>query len=418
MQNFRWATGSCNKGPYLPPLGPFRMDPRPPRFGDFGDRNWEGGGGGGGSYKKDNRDRKEKDDRATLKELEEIGLRKERERKNEEKISSKRKQGKSGGPYPGSPEGSSGNRNDKDKDKRKDAKSPSVEDADVSIEQIKKDYTVVQHPATLIPLGICAVAVLISIAGGGLPALAFAGGAGVVGFGSAAWRLIKRGNYLDEKTQQLLVSQAERRKREAERKLVELRQTIFQGFSDIGSKEGLKELSELIQEYGELIGVLARLPEGADVVKLVSAERISQLARDTYHQGLLALHRAWETMREVESANRHNLELEVTNFETEIARLEKSPLQTEMLAIKRQRLELTRQRLDKINQQAIMIEKLLQQSDKCEGELHQTRLDVIALSNEGSGEKADEVMQRLQNVIQTAIAVQEELNKVNRSLGA
>lgn len=290
---------------------------------------------------------------------------------------------------------------------------------EVDIDKVKKDYTVLQHPTTLIPIAIGVVSsIFLVVVGGGVPALVVAGGSGLVGLGAMVWRMLGRGKYIDEKTKELLLSQAEKRKREEEQRIVELRGAILRGFTEIGSKEGLKELGELVSEYEDLVAVLHRIPQGADVAKLISIERIKQLAIDTYHQGLLALHRAWETMREVESANRYSLEQEAAAFEKEVARLERAEPQSELLVIERESLARTKQRLGKINQQALMIKKLLAQSDKCEAELQQTRLDVIVLSNEGSGEKADEVMKRLQDAIDTAIAVQEELTKFNRGLSA
>jgi hypothetical protein len=258
----------------------------------------------------------------------------------------------------------------------------------------------------------------LALATGGAGAVAVAAGAGAVGLGALAWRLSRRGKYIDKKTQELLLAQEEKRKREEEKNLVDLRESIFRGFNEIGSKDGLKELRELESEHKELIAVLHRIPEGADIAKLVSIGRIEQLAKDTYRQGLLALHRVWETMREVEPANRYSLEGNVEVLGKEIERLERSPAkdQQDLLKIKRERLASARERLDKINQQAIMVEKLLQQSDQCEAKLHQARLGVIELLNEGSGEKAEEVAQLLQNAIDTAKRVQEELKRFDQGI--
>ena len=71
-----------------------------------------------------------------------------------------------------------------------------------------------------------------------------------------------------------------------------------------------------------------------------------------------------------------------------------------------------RQRLDLVDQQRLRLQQLLQQSDRCEGALQQTRIELASLKADASSGSVDSVLETLQKTIDQAKAIQEEMRKL------
>lgn len=271
-----------------------------------------------------------------------------------------------------------------------------------------------ERPLTAYPLTVAVLAglYLVFIApflGGVIVAVAFGAGFALAGFSSFFWKWLITGKYfLEQSGKELLSLQAQAKEAEIAHQLEDKINRLKEGFYLIGSKEGSKELEELIEEYQQLMGCLQTLGDS----EIISVSQITQLAVSTFQQGLAVLASALEIMKGVNLADITALEAEISELEKEIGRLQKALPQNPLIPIKEGTLASHKERLEKMQSQQLGVAKLLAQSDRCEAVLCQTRLDMNVLRIEQTAEQGNAVIDRLQRVILLAKQVQEELKKI------
>ena len=278
---------------------------------------------------------------------------------------------------------------------------------------LKKDA--IEHPTTSFPLVIAVLSVIYlfffaPFIGGGLAAFVVAIASGLTAVFSGGWRwFIKGKKYLEQKTRELADLQEEERKELVTTDLVTKKTKLESGFGQISCEEGLKELRELTNEYRELLEFLSRGTES----RLISNDQIFGLASETYGQGLNMLSCALESLRVIRSAGIEGLAEEIADIEKEIERLRRQgPGQARMITIKEETLASHKERIAKAKELELNAARFFSQSDKCEAVLQQTRLDLNMLGVDESEEKAKQVTERLQRIIEFAKGVEQELRRV------
>jgi hypothetical protein len=269
-----------------------------------------------------------------------------------------------------------------------------------------------QHPLTKYPFVIAVVllgyAFLVApFFGGFLPTFALGVGAGMGSLGNLWWRLSHINPEFERRVQALAEHQSQERQQAETARREELRSRLEAGFLKLGSPEGAKALVELVNEYKGLEQLLADSREDM----LLSVARVRGLARETYDQGLNVLSCALDLMRAVQSSNQEGLRAAIVELEGEILSLKREGGLEELIKIKEATEASHRERLKRLEGQNLRIAELLHQSDNCEGVLLTTRLDLVKLRADRSEEGVNEVMQRLQRIIDMAIEVQEALKR-------
>ena len=230
----------------------------------------------------------------------------------------------------------------------------------------------VQHPATLLPLAAAVLSVLYlalvaPIIGGELWAmvlLVISGIGTAVGF---VWRYVLR--YTEgygKRTRELIDLLEQERARLEQAEMGQRRETLRAGFSSIGSTEGLKALTELVNEYEQLHPDLGRQRD----TDPLSMPIVHALAGETYRQGLSVLSEALELMRAVQTPGKERLERELAEMERDVETLKLDESQAGRLALKEDTLASHRQRLDMLDQIQLRLEGLLYQAGRCEASLH------------------------------------------------
>ena len=272
----------------------------------------------------------------------------------------------------------------------------------------------VQHPATLLPLAGFVMSVLYlmlvsPILGGGLPAMVLLAISGVLATAGFVWRYVLR--YTEEygkRARELMDLLDEERARLEKAEVGQLRDALQRGFSNVGSAEGLKALTQLVDEYEELQPALGH----KRVTDLPSTSLVPSLAGETYRQGLNVLSDALELMRAARTPDRERLEREITGLEREVEALEADESQAERLRIKEDTLASHRQRLGILEQLQLSVDQLLFQAGRCEASLHRTRIELAAIRIGSSETSVDSVTEALRRTIQQAKEVQDELRRL------
>ncbi len=274
--------------------------------------------------------------------------------------------------------------------------------------QLRRDA--MRHPATLIPLGLCILFIILAFTVlGPLLAIFLIIGSGVAATGAFFWRYSIRYNEEYTKRAQELMQQHDRETRDREQgDLEQSREDLQTGFSRVNSVEGLKALQELVHEYEQLQPVLGR---GKETDPLAIAH-IPALAEETYRRGLSVLAGCVDLMREIHSPNNEKLGEEAGELEREIEALKSDETQAERLKILETTLASHKERLDLVKEQRLRVDGLLQQSDSCEASLHRTRIELAALKADNVDASVNSVTQALQKTITQAKEVQEELKKL------
>ena len=183
--------------------------------------------------------------------------------------------------------------------------------------QLRRDA--MRHPATLIPLGLCILFIILAFTVlEPLLAIFLIIGSGVAAGGAFFWRYSIRYNEEYTKRAQELMQQHDRDTRDREQgDLEQSREDLQTGFSRVNSVEGLKALQELVHEYEQLQPVLGR---GKETDPLAIAH-IPALAEETYRRGLSVLAGCVDLMREIHSPNNEKLGEEAGELEREIEAL-------------------------------------------------------------------------------------------------
>jgi len=278
--------------------------------------------------------------------------------------------------------------------------------------QLRSDA--MQHPTTILALGVAVVSLiyllLVSpLLGGSLGALIVLICSAVMAAGSFFWRYsIRYTEAYAERVQELTNIQDHERSEIEQVELKELRNAVLSAFAALDSAEGRKAVEELAHEYEQLQAVAGR----EKVTDPLSIAHVSALAQETYRQGLGVLRHAFELMRAIDLSDRNRLEAEIPDLEKEIESLKRKEDEEALLKIREDTLASHKGRLDLMKEHQLHVEKLLYQSTSCEASLHRTRIELAALKAESAEVSVRAVTETLQQTIEQAKAVQEELRRL------
>jgi DNA-binding SARP family transcriptional activator len=272
-----------------------------------------------------------------------------------------------------------------------------------------------QAPSTAIPLAIAAMALIYWLlfgprAGwGGSFALAVLALAGLAAAVSFIWLYVIGFDRAYETKSHAALAQQQLVEQEHQQAGVEvLRSKLRDGFAAIAYTEGQYALKSLDYEYFELKAVLAR----QNARDPLAVAHLPALANETYLQGLSVLDDALELARSVSSPTNQRLEADLKDLEARIQTAKGKSGADEQIKLWRAKASSDRQRLDLIGQQRLRLQQLLQQADRCEGALQQTRIELASLKADASSVSVDAVLDTLQKTIDQAKAIQEEMRKL------
>lgn len=286
----------------------------------------------------------------------------------------------------------------------------------LSEKTIKKELRLnaIQHPTTLLPLTTSILSFIYlqffsPSFGGSLGAIIVLISSGVVAAGSFLWRYaIRYPREYSKQLQERMKLQEQRQRENEQAELQQLQKDLKKGFASINLTEGLKALKELVYEYEQLQLVLHQKKE----TDYLFAADVQELADKTFRQGLSVLVNAVELGRVIRSTDRRGLEAEIKKLEKEMKVLGKHGNRADQMKIKQATVNSHKERLEMINQQQLQIDKLLYQCDRCEASLQRTRLELAALTTEGSETGVSAVTDTLRQTIDQAREVQEELREL------
>jgi hypothetical protein len=251
-----------------------------------------------------------------------------------------------------------------------------------------------QHPATILPAALAAVAALWSAAIDLSPASLMAMlGCGFVG--AAAWVInyVGRGNTLAEQhVQTLRALRAEYERREVE--------ALALTCNSAGFLAGAKEVQELTTAYQKL----HRFLEEQTGQGSTSSERFRVLAEDTYRHGVALLHRALNLFRALQGVDVAALEQERQAWITQ----QEHEGPSESLA---RNIEAHTKRLDRYHRRQEELRALLAQLNELETALETAYLEVVDLVGQEAGGRLFEsgAAAHLQIAVEAARRVEQRL---------
>lgn len=270
-----------------------------------------------------------------------------------------------------------------------------------------------QYPSTIIPLFVAALAVMaIILEQLWLPTtvlwivtIAMLAAAA----GSFLWFYILR--YEEDRRshmQERIEYQVRVKKARELRALQELRETLRNGFTNIGSVEGEKALTRLANDFDQLRGLIKGWPHSS----LVSITQIQVLTEQTYRQGLNVLNSVLDLLMAIEASDKKGLAVDVQALETEIEDLIQDDAQIARLEIRRAMLSEIRGRLELLNVQELRAEEFLLKSSLIEGSLNRTRMELATLKVDSSESGVNSVTEALQKTIDQARNVLDEMREL------
>ena len=237
--------------------------------------------------------------------------------------------------------------------------------------QVRADA--VEHPATIVPLTAAAASAVylwgLAPAGSDAWAAALLAVTGVAGVGSLLWRLAywTAAEY-DKRTQEMLRVLGEKRSELEQAEVRQTRNALRRRFERIGSEEGRRALDGLVREYERLRSDLGDKRE-TDPMTLVP---VRALATESYRRGLDVLSSALELMRAADGPGPEDLVAELR----------------------------------------VRVDELLRQARRSETALHRTRIQLAAIRTGSSESSVGSVVRVLQETIDRAKEVQQELNRL------
>ena len=252
-----------------------------------------------------------------------------------------------------------------------------------------------QHPATILPAALAAVAALWSVAIDLSPASLMA----ALGFGfisAAAWVInyIGRGDKLVEQHIQMLRALRD----DYERREVEELGVVCQR---VGFRAGAKEAQELTEAYTKLHQFLVgqRTGQGHE-----SGERFRALAEETYRHGVAILQRALNLFQALQRVDVETLERERQDWIRQ--RQQEGP--SESLE---RNIEAHTKRLERYRQREEELRTLIAHLNELETALETAHLEVIDLVGQGVsvGPLASDAASHLERAVEAARRVEQRL---------
>jgi DNA-binding SARP family transcriptional activator len=297
------------------------------------------------------------------------------------------------------------------------AKTPKIPENALAPDNIRRAILSdsLQEASTAVSLAVAAMALIYwllyapRIGRGGPFALALLALAVIAAAASFIWSFFIRYDRAYERKSHEALVQQQRAQREQQQAGVEvLRSELRDGFGAISCTEGQYALKSLDYEYNELKGVLGRHKERDPL----TIAHLPALTDETYLQGLSVLDDALELARSVSSPTNQRLETDLKELDAKIEAAKGKAGADEQIKLWRAQAGSDRQRLDLVGQQRLHLQRLLQQSDRCEGALQQTRMELASLKADASSGSVDSVLETLQKTIDQAKAIQEEMRKL------
>ncbi len=278
--------------------------------------------------------------------------------------------------------------------------------------QLRSDA--VQHPATVLPMGVCAMAavyllILSPVFGGGIWSVVVLFVSGVAAVISFTWRYVFRySEEYAERVRKVKVLQDRELELAEQSRAAQLREELQAGFSSIGSAEGLGIFFKLVGAYERLETTLSLQADGDPA----SISRVPALAEETYRRGLSVLSDALELIRAGDASAVESLKRDVAELEKEVEASRADGAQLDRLQIREKVLTSHRERLDMHDQLRSSADQLLFQAHKCEDSLHRTRIELVAIRTGTAEASVDSVIGALQRTISQAKEVQKELRRL------
>lgn len=275
-----------------------------------------------------------------------------------------------------------------------------------------------QHPAIEVPLALAGVATLYLLLYHpvlGLASEAYDVAKGLLALSCliAAASFVMRyilnyDNIYAEKARSLLAQQQRSSQQREQASLDQLRVRLTEGFKETRLAEGHYTLRDLDYEFNQLKAAIARHKE-KDPLTL---SYLPTLVDEAYLQGLNVLDDALELACATSSPHDQRLEAENKELDNKIREAGGKKVDEEQINLWQEKLAANRQRLEMIGKERLRLEGLLQQANKCEAALHETRVQVASLKAETWTVSVNAVLETLQKTIDQAKAVQEEMRKL------
>jgi DNA-binding SARP family transcriptional activator len=284
----------------------------------------------------------------------------------------------------------------------------------IDAEQIRRTILngALQAPTTAVPLAIATMAAIFLVllgsrsGWGGTIALVLLVAGGLGAAASFIWLYVVQFDHAyQRRSRALLVEQLSVQQEQQQAKVEALRARLRDGFGAIVYTEGQYSLKALDYEYNELKVVLARNHQHDPL----AVAHLPLLANETYLRGLSVLEDALELARSISSPTNQRLEADLKELD---ARAKARSGSEDQIKLWREKATSMRQRLALIAQQRLRLQQLLQQADRCEGALQQTRIELASLKADAASGSVDAVLETLQKTIDQAKAIQEEMRKL------
>lgn len=237
--------------------------------------------------------------------------------------------------------------------------------------QVRADA--VEHPATIVPLTAAAASAVylwgLAPPGSDAWAAALLAVTGVAGVGSLLWRVAywTAAEY-DKRTQEMLRVLGEKRSELEQAEVRQTRNALRRRFERIGSEEGRRALEGLVREYERLRSDLSDRRE-SDPLAIFP---VRALATESYRRGMDVLSSAVELMRAADGPGSEDLVADLR----------------------------------------LRIGELLGQVGRSGSALHRTRIQLAAIRTGSSQNSLDSVVVVLQETIDRAKEVQQELSRL------
>lgn len=263
----------------------------------------------------------------------------------------------------------------------------------------------IQHPATIIPLGVA----------GGFTGLMVLGlmavtpftlivpvVAGLAGGGAWVYNYGTRGKSLAARYVQSLRNQLEEARKE---EVSELKHQCLA----VGFEEGAKEADELEEAYLKL---RAYLEKKAQSGQELDAARYQSLAKEIYREGFKLLRSALEAYKALQAINIDALKRDKRNYSKQ---LEKAKIDAEIKGLKA-RIKNHDDRITTHERHSSFIHQLMAQIEELEGILERSYLELVDLSQGRSLTTPTDSVNRLEQAVQAARKVEAMLRGEDTSV--
>jgi hypothetical protein len=187
-----------------------------------------------------------------------------------------------------------------------------------------------------------------------------------------------------------------------------LQATIKEGFTTIGSHQGLDALDQLSHQYQQLKTSLSQ----ERLTDSLSVAVIPGLAEETYRRGLGVLSDTMDLMNIVRTIDTETLKKEIAQVESELKLLENDRSQLDWLKLKEDVLSSLKEQLKSVNRLNLWVEQLLYQAQRCEATLHAARIELTQVRVGGTKSSLDSIIKVLEDRIKQVKEVQEEINRL------